>query len=256
MPFIWTMQKRFLKLNPDYQHCDTFMGLLPKLFDEETNVIHNGRNTIKCIKFGGQTFVVKRYKRPFWFQRIIYTFFRKSKAQRSYENAMQLRKRGFVTPHEVAYMEERHLGLLQQAYYVCEYTSAQSIRERLIEQNPFDESLATAYAHFVAQLHEAGVLHRDLNPTNVLYRKRGEDYDFELIDINRMHFYEKSVPKVECMENLTLFWWFTDVYRFILCKYAAFRGWSEADMEKAVSVKKWHDRVWVCRKRIIHPFRK
>ena len=132
------------------------------------------------------------------------------------------------------------------------------IRPRLIEQEPFDERLATDYARYVASLHEAGVLHRDLNPTNVLFSESGEPaaVSFELIDINRMQFFDGAVPKAACMENLTLFYWLTPAYRYILNEYARQRGWSEADVAEAIRVKQRHDRRWIRRKRLTHPFRK
>ena len=64
-----------------------------------------------------------------------------------------------------------------------------------------------------------------------------------------MRFYEGGpVPKDACMENLTLFWWLTDVYRFVLDEYARMRGWSEEDIQTAIRVKQQHDRRWIRRK--------
>ena len=172
--------------------------------------------------------MVKRYKRHDYLKSIIYTFFRKNKARRSYENAQELQKRGYDTPQPIAYWEDRSCGLIRQVYYACEYTDAQPIRPRLIDQEPFDEPLATAYVHFVASLHES--------------------YHFQLIDINRMRFFEGEVPKAECMENLTLFWWLTDVYRFVLREYATIRRWTDEDIQQAIYVKERHDRRWIRRK--------
>lgn len=64
-----------------------------------------------------------------------------------------------------------------------------------------------------------------------------------------MRFYDGAVPKAECMENLTLFWWLTDVYRYVLDVYAAARGWSQSDIDRAVCVKQRHDSSWVRRKK-------
>ena len=232
---------------------------VPRLFaDNQGELLYRARNQIRLFDVDGRKLVVKRFKRNGIVKAMVYTLFRKNKARRSYENAGLLRQRGFVTPHEVAYIEQRTAGLVTQVYYVCAYTDGEPIRPRLIEQEPFDERLAVSYARYVASLHEAGVLHRDLNPTNVLFSESGEPaaVSFELIDINRMQFFDGAVPKAACMENLTLFYWLTPAYRYILNEYARQRGWSEDDVAEAIRVKQRHDRRWIRRKRLTHPFRK
>lgn len=239
------------EIRSGYEQLGQWLETMPTLFaTQQGQLLYDGRNQIRLFEHEGTKLVVKRYKRHDMAKRVVYTFFRKNKARRSYENAQSLRSRGFQTPQEIAYLEERQAGWIVQVYYVCLYTQAQPIRPRLIEQTPFDMSLATAYAHFVVSLHEAGVLHRDLNPTNVLFTEQSGTFSFEVIDINRMQFFDGPVPQAECMENLTLFWWFTDVYRFVLQEYAKERGWTDADTAEAVSVKERHDRRWVRRKKI------
>lgn len=245
-----------ITVSPTCQSLADWLAQVPRLFaDNQGTLLYDGRNQIRCFEVQGMQLVVKRYKKHDLLKRLVYTFFRPNKALRAYENAQQLRQRGFVTPQEVAYMEDIVAGVIRQVYYVCQHTSATPIRPRLIEQEPFDKPLATAYARFVASLHDAGVLHRDLNPTNVLFREHDGKYDFEMIDINRMRFYDGAVPKAECMENLTLFYWLTPAYRFILKEYAARRGWTSADIAEAIRVKQRHDRRWVRRKRITHLFK-
>lgn len=243
----------------EYEDLRAWLMQMPRLFDDnQGELLYRGRNQIRLFDVDGRKLVVKRFKRNDIIKAVVYTLFRKNKARRSYENAGLLRQRGFVTPHEVAYIEQRTAGLVTQVYYVCAYTDGEPIRPRLIEQEPFDERLATDYARYVASLHESGVLHRDLNPTNVLFSENGEPaaVSFELIDINRMQFFDGAVPKAACMENLTLFYWLTPAYRFILDEYARQRGWSEADVAEAIRVKQRHDRRWIRRKRLTHPFRK
>jgi serine/threonine protein kinase len=255
-------------VSPEYQSLSEWLVQVPRLFDDnQGEVLYKGRNEIRLFEVEGAKLVVKRYKKHDIIKTLVYTFFRKNKARRSYENAVSLRQRGFQTPREVAYMECSLAGLTTQVYYVCAYTGSEPIRPRLIEQEPFDETLATAYARYVASLHEAGVLHRDLNPTNVLFTTTHHpsptthhpspttQYAFELIDINRMQFFDGPVPKAECMENLTLFYWLPPAYRFILNEYARQRGWTENDIAEAIRVKERHDRRWVRRKKITHPFR-
>ena len=243
----------------EYEDLRAWLMQVPRLFaDNQGELLYRARNQIRLFDVDGRKLVVKRFKRNGIVKAMVYTLFRKNKARRSYENAGLLRQRGFTTPHEVAYIEQRTAGLVTQVYYVCAYTDAQPIRPRLIEQESFDERLAVSYARYVASLHEAGVLHRDLNPTNVLFSENGEPaaVSFELIDINRMQFFDGAVPKAACMENLTLFYWLTPAYRYILNEYARQRGWSEDDVAEAIRVKQRHDRRWIRRKRLTHPFRK
>ena len=227
---------------------------MPKTF-EKGQLLFNGRNEIRRFDINGLDLVAKRYKRHDCFKQIVYSFFRKNKARRSYENAQELRRRGYVTPREIAYIECWEHGLIKQVYYLCEFTDAKAIRPELIDRDPFNRELATAYAQYVATLHETGVLHRDLNPTNVLFARnekcaveREAPYCFQLIDINRMQFFDSAVPKAVCMENLTLFWWLTDVYRYVLQVYADSRHWTADDIQEAVRVKERHDRRWIRRK--------
>ena len=257
-----TQTNMHIETAPAYSHLRTWLSDVPRLMARsEGRLLYKGRNEVRLFLVDGRQVVAKRFKRHGLVKMVAYTLFRPSKARRAYENAMELQRRGFATPAPIAFMEERCCGLVRQVYYVCEHTDAQPIRPRLIEQDPFDQSLATAYARFVAQLHEAGVLHRDLNPTNVLFKEGGgttssgrsrPPYTFELIDINRMRFYDGAVPRAECMENLTLFYWLTPAYRYILGEYAAARRWTDEDTAEAIRVKERHDRRWIRRKQITH----
>lgn len=62
---------------------------------------------------------VKRYRVPIFINRIAYTFFRKSKACRAYNNAFEVIKRGFETPESIAYIEE-----FREDYYIIVIISA------------------------------------------------------------------------------------------------------------------------------------
>lgn len=239
-----------ITVNRDYESLRQWIETLPRLFEEKQGqLLYHGRNEVRLFEIDGHRLVVKRFKRHDWLKRLVYTFFRENKAKRAYVNALRLLERGFTTPTPIAYMEIHHQRLLCQVYYICAYTDSLPIRPRLIEQKPFDKQLAIVYARYVASLHESGVLHRDLNPTNVLVDNNDH---FELIDINRMRFYDGPVPKSECMENLTLFYWLTPAYRFILEEYARQRGWREADIAEAIRVKERHDKRWIRRKQITH----
>lgn len=226
-------------------------------------LIYSGRNELRSFDVdvsecadsvtagttGTLTVAVKRFKRLGIIRRIIYSWLRRNKALRSYSNAMELIHRGVDTPEPIAYVAERKHGLIGQTYYLSTEVNAKDIKSELIDKEKYDARLLEAYAGFVAELHERGILHRDLNPTNVLYEPDGNGgYRFMLIDINRMTLYDGAVPKAQCMENLTLFWWLSPVYRAVLDAYAKRRGWTQSDIEEAIHVKEVHDRRWIRRK--------
>lgn len=248
-------------ISPQYIHLSRQIETLPQAVDQGNGqLIFNGRNKIWLITIDDNVrIVVKRFKKHFWIKQLIYTYFRKNKALRSFENAQELIQRGYDTPRPIAYWEKHKHGILSDVYYACEYTDAEAIRPRLIDREDFDKELATAYAQYVANMHENGVLHLDLNPTNVLYTENqapNEKFHFQLIDLNRMKFYDGAVPKAECMENLTLLWRLTDVFRFFVNEYAKLRHWSKEDIATVIHVKKRHDRRWNRRKTLTSIFKR
>ncbi|MDD6378241.1 MAG: lipopolysaccharide kinase InaA family protein [Prevotella sp.] len=243
-------------INPDCKCCRSFAEELPGKF-ADGELIYSGRNEIRRFHVGDKTVVVKRFGRMDIIKKIIYTFFRKNKAIRSYRNSMELLRRDVETPLPIAYVETRRCGLLDQLYYVSAETKARDLESEVMDKKTFDHAILSAYGSFVASLHRRGILHRDLNRTNALFYKDGEGkYHFELIDVNRMTFYDCHVPKKECMENLTLFGPLTPIYKEILKCYAMAEKWTTEDIQQAIDIKKRHDARWRLRKRITHPFRK
>lgn len=223
-------------------------------FESEGKVIFAGRNTIKLIEIDGRELVVKRFRRPNLIQKIVYTWFKKTKAYRSYNNAKELINRGFDTPKPVEYVETHRLGLVDYCYYVCERTDNPPI-EDLTDRDDWSHELALAFAGYAAELHEKGVLHHDLNDTNVLY---DADFRFSLIDLNRMCFYPlgTELPLEVCLDNLTRFTGRMDLFEFVVREYAKVRGLDiEETTQRALAIKRRHDRNWYRRKRILHPFR-
>ena len=65
------------------------------------------RNTIKIINIEGINVNFKAFKIPNIFNQIAYRFFRKSKAQRSFEYAKKLIELGIGSPKPLAFFEEK-----------------------------------------------------------------------------------------------------------------------------------------------------
>ena len=178
-------------INQKYSFLKSFVENLPTIFSNDGKLIYKERNILKCYSVGGYNIVVKQYKQPHIINRIAYTFFRPSKAKRSYEYALKLLELGIETPAPIAYIEEFKYGLLTYSYLFSIYEKDFSIIRDLMDGIQNDDDLLKSLALYIANLHQNGVLHLDISPGNLLYKKEGNQVHFTAIDINRMQF-----PKV------------------------------------------------------------
>jgi len=184
--------KKKLQISPDYAYLKEFVESIPEIFENTGKEIHTGRNKIRVLEIKGQKFVIKYFERISWINRVIYATIRKSKAQRSYEYAKYLLKKGVSNPEPVAYLNVYKNGILTQSFYLSRYTPDKSIQDIIDLPLAESEEILKALARFSYQLHQLGIYHHDYNPTNILYKKNGRDYAFSLIDFNRMSFLKPS----------------------------------------------------------------
>ena len=154
------------------------------------------RNTIKNVTAQNLVLNIKSFKVPHLVNRIAYSFFRKSKASRSFEYANDLIKKGINTPKPYAYFEYSNLNLLHKSYYVSEQLSYDlTYRELTTDLNyPDYDTILREFTRFTFDLHEKGVNFLDHSPGNTLIKKNENSgkYDFYLVDLNRMKFHTMS----------------------------------------------------------------
>lgn len=215
-------------IHPAAIHFTQFIEHLPELFDHEGQLLYERRNKIKCFTIEGVKMVVKRYKRPNLFQAIVYTFFRKSKAQRAYEHAIRLREMGFDTPAPIGWSEYFRHGLLSDSYLITWHTSDTALTQAA-RNWPSEEAIPilNAFVRFTIRLHEAGIEHCDFNHSNILYKYdiKANNYRFQLIDINRMRFHKQHLNMRRCMINLRRLSVSGEVFLYLLNRYAEERKW-------------------------------
>lgn len=257
------MSKRISIIAPEFEGIREQIEQLPEQIEQgKGERLWNGRN--KIIAFDhiagcDKTLVVKKFKKLDLFKRIIYTFFSANKAKKSFRNALLLKDRGIDTPEPVAYIEDYCCGLLQGVYYICLYTALHPISERLIDLKPFDREMEQDYARFVASLYEKGIVHKDLNSSNVLFAPSADGhYHFQFIDINRVKFYshgEKPEDSV-WMKNLTLFADCGEMYTAFVNDYVSFRHLPDCYIDEIMKVKHRHDHHWKLKKKIKRWFKK
>ena len=190
-------------VNPQYSSISDFIEKLPEIFNKTGEVIYHARNLIKEFEVEGLKIAVKSFKIPHLLNRIIYKFFRKSKAARSYLHGLGILKREFTTPVPIAYIETFKCGLLHRSFYISIYDKEKETVRRLManEDNEDTARKLEDFTRYITEMHHAGILHIDLSPGNILISKGNDGaYRFSLLDINRLAF-KHHISRKEALHN-------------------------------------------------------
>lgn len=218
-------------INPEFEYLREYIESIPKRFQSEGQSIYTGRNQIKVMSVDGLEINVKRYGIPKLFNRIIYSFFRYPKGRRAFDYPKLLLEKGFQTPIPIAYIEERRYGLIDHSYFISLQCPYKRNFYEFGDANIGDCSdVVVAFAQYSARLHEAGILHRDYSPGNILFDKVNDKYQFSLVDINRMSFGKISV-KDGCA-NFSRLWGQIPFFELLAKEYAIARGADEDQCRK------------------------
>lgn len=231
-----------LVINPKYESLRPWLEMLPKTFNQQGEIIYDARNQIRRITApNGQEMCIKCYHRPIWVNRVIYAFFRPSKAKRAFDNAMRLTEAGIGTPEAVAYIELHKGGLLQLSYLITLQSQLKHInREFTNNYTPELDDTIRPFARFTAQMHEAGFLHKDYSPGNILWDSVDGNYVFEVIDINRMAFGPVSLK--QACHSMRRICARTSFFNTFAEEYALARGFDPEECKKWILY--YRDQFW------------
>jgi len=151
----------------------------------------------------------------------VYRYFRKSKAQRSFEYAHKLLEKGFYTPNPIAFAEQRSALFLSKSFYISEHLDCQLTFRNLIHepQYPDRTRILKEFTAFTYNLQESGIHFIDHSPGNTLIVKQKDNsYKFYLVDLNRMNF--KPLSYQTRIENFTRLALTEDMLEIIALEYA------------------------------------
>lgn len=182
-------------INPDFEHLRPYVESVHANFAKVGNILEDRRNVIREDHVLGTHLVIKSFRRIYFANKIRYSFFTSSKAQRGYENAKVLLSNGFNTPKPIAYMEVSRFGIIRESYFLSEYTDLKSLRDVTDEAASPSKDLMLDLAGFTFSLHQHGIYHVDYNLGNILVTRKNNKFDFALIDNNRMDFGPVSFKK-------------------------------------------------------------
>ena len=175
------------QINSHFSSYKEFLLNIKSYFYKNTLTIHKARNELKVITYQTTSTVVKSFKVPHIINKIAYTFFRDSKAKKSYEYSLKI---GDFTPLPIGYIEFYKNTLLDESYFISEeFKYDFTIREPLLNEDfTSRDEVFRAFARFTLELHNAEIFHNDYSPGNILIEKEHDALHFKIVDINRMHF--------------------------------------------------------------------
>jgi hypothetical protein len=183
---------RKIIIDEGHEDIRPFIESINETFESRGEWIRDARNQIKRFQFRGYDLCVKSFRKATLLNRVLYSFIRKSKAQRSYEIAQHLLKENINTPEPIAYVEVyNRWHYMTHSYYICKYEDVDfRLSEVLANEVPDKQLILNGFVNFTVNgLHPKGVWHKDFNSTNVLIKQTGRlQYEFQLVDLNRIKF--------------------------------------------------------------------
>ncbi|HIP01958.1 MAG TPA: hypothetical protein EYG75_00410 [Campylobacterales bacterium] len=205
-------------LNPSFQNeFKDFLLHIKDYFQKSTHSIHKARNEVKIITHNNIEVVVKSFKVPNILRRIHYTFFRDTKAKKSYDNSIKI---GNFTPTPIGYIEFFRHGLLAESYFVAKkFNYDFTIKEPIVNKELVDrDNIFREFAKFTYELHKHNIYHNDYSPGNILIKRDERGYTFKIVDINRMQF--KALTLDDRMKNFAKLWLLDEDLTNIIKTYA------------------------------------
>jgi tRNA A-37 threonylcarbamoyl transferase component Bud32 len=195
---------------------------------EEGKEIYRARNKVSVTEVDGVSLNIKSFRIPNLVNRLVYATIRKSKAKRSFLYGRRLLQAGFLTPEPIAFFEKYAGILLAESYYVSTHEQFDGMLREL-NYGTFEEhaALIKAFGLYTAQLHDAGILHIDYSPGNILYKKIDGQYSFYLVDLNRMKFDMDITAETAC-RNFRRLWGSDEMLSYFVEIYAGARGFDKA----------------------------
>lgn len=184
-----------IQIHPDFSNFEPNLLSFVENFNKQGTIFGDGkRNIIKIFDLNEKKVNIKSFKKPNFYNKIIYKFIRKSKAQRSYDYANLLLKNKIGTPQPIAFIENFDLFGLNASYYLSEHLTTELTFRELVQipNYPDHENILRQFTRFCFDLHEKGIEFLDHSPGNTLIEKSTNGkYNFYLVDLNRMEFHEK-----------------------------------------------------------------
>ena len=209
-------------------------------FFQNQNILNDDRNIIKVMKLGEDETVVKSFKTPNLLQAVIYKFFRRSKAKRSFENSVLLKSRGVKVAEPIGYIEVFDRFRLRQSYFISSKLDFDFSLDAATEKKMEDyKDILSNFVHYTYDLHKKNIMHLDYGVENICIKKTTKGYVFYLVDLNRLK--DGHVSEKKGVKNLARISSNPEIIKIIAETYATKISYSSVKTHK--ELKKFISRV-------------
>ncbi|VAY87704.1 FIG00388958: hypothetical protein [hydrothermal vent metagenome] len=236
------------KTNPTYRsNFNDFLINIKNYFAKNVKTIHKARNELKIINYNSTDIIVKSFKVPNIINKIAYSYFRHSKAKRSYNNSLSI---GDFTPAPIGYIEFYNYGFIKESFFISEQFKYDfTIREPLLDDNFENKNtIFEAFANFTLKLHNNGIYHNDYSPGNILIKKDNDSFIFKIVDINRMKFFNLS--QKDRARNFSKLWARDDILMLIVNEYKKHYSCDDNFAKQALYFSRQNKRIKNLKKRL------
>ncbi len=178
------------EIAPEFGELEPWISQLSSNFSHSGETIFKLRNEVKVFNIGNYQLNVKSFKVTNLINRFVYVYFRRSKAARSYSYARKFLSLGIATPMPVGFVECTKNGLLTNSYYVSLHLNYNyTLREVLDFKVELRDEILRQWVQFTYnKLHQNRIFHLDYSPGNTLITKTDGQFEFNVVDLNRMTF--------------------------------------------------------------------
>jgi serine/threonine protein kinase len=239
------MNMKYYKLSKEFAGLTDFTLDLPRRFDTIGFTIDERRNVLKRVNTAYGEVVIKSFKGMYLVNRLVYSFFTKSKAERSYVNAKILTEKGIRTPDNIGWVDFYEYGLLNKSYFISKYAPYKTLWEELRASGSPErkQELYDCLLEFIIKLHALGIYHNDFTLGNILVIPSNEGYEFSIVDLNRIRF--KKVNFKKGLWNFNKLEISKEDLNALIGRYAVRRGFSS----RQGVAQFWADnrRYWIVR---------
>lgn len=188
-PYRWLVNERFGAFFKDY-----LIGQEQVIYEQGRNnplKDNNARTVFKLKLPKGKKLFIKRYKINS-FNRIIKTFFCKSKAFIEFKNAVYLKKRDIDTVTPLAVLEKKSYGIVYDAFLFLEDMGEVITLKEFLAPKTLDgrislslkKQILSTLAQKINELQQIKFLHKDLHTGNVIIVESAKPHLY-LIDLHR-----------------------------------------------------------------------